>query len=81
MQENCDQQKIQRIASGGITGMPWEKPELRNPCSDGYIPYYAAYVADSLGDREKSSLYYTIASANNDTPEASRFLAVLEEGK
>lgn len=61
--------------------MPWENEELKNPCIDGYIPYYAAYVADMLGDRKQSYEYYALASANEDAPQAARFLALLIQGK
>lgn len=73
----CDQQKLDAIKSIGIAGKPWEKSELTNPCTTGELPYQTAYLADQLGEREKAYEYYTIASANSDAPEASRFLALI----
>ena len=81
IQKTCNQEKQEKIQSGWIAGMPWENEELKNPCIDGYIPYYAAYVADMLGDRKQSYEYYALASANEDAPQAARFLALLIQGK
>lgn len=81
MQKNCDQEKIGRILSGGLVALPWDNPELKNPCTDGYIAYYAGFVADGLEKRDLSRDYYMIASTHDDAPSASRFLAVLAEGK
>jgi hypothetical protein len=81
MKENCDQEKINRILSGGLTGLPWDDPELKNPCTDGYIAYYAGFIADGLELRERSRDYYMIASTHVDAPAVSRYLAVLAEWK
>ena len=60
---------------------PWERPDLKNTCTDGFIPYYLAYVADGIGKRSLASRYYALASVNEDAPSASRFLSVIMEGK
>jgi hypothetical protein len=77
IRENCDAPKMESIIALGISGKAWEKPELKNPCTTGELPYQTAYLADQLGEREKAYQYYTIASAHDDAAEASRFLALI----
>lgn len=38
-------------------------------------------MADGLGERSLAQEYYTLASAHEDAPQASRFLAILMQGK
>ncbi len=79
--ENCDSEKIQKIEKWWIRSKPWDNAAWKNPCTDWYLPYYAAYIADGLGKRALAQKYYTIASANTDAPQASRFLALLMQWK
>ena len=79
--ENCDAPLVSMILSGWANMHPWERSDLKNPCTDGFIPYYLAYVADGIGKRSLASRYYALASANEDAPVASRFLSIIMEWK
>jgi hypothetical protein len=48
MQRNCNPTQIHEIVEGGISAKPWDNPSLKEPCTDGDIAYYAAYIADAL---------------------------------
>jgi hypothetical protein len=77
IKKNCDQQKIEKIREKDFENSLWNDISLRNPCEDGMLPYYTAYVANELKERDKASSYYKIASMNDDAPLASRFLGPL----
>ncbi len=79
--ENCETSKVNLILSSWVNVHPWDRTDLRNPCSDGFIAYYLGYVADGIGKRSLASRYYALASANDDAPKASRFLSIIMEGK
>ena len=79
LKQTCDQDKITLIAKTEIGSDFWEKNELKNPCKDGMLPYYTAYVAERLGEKKKAEFYYKIASLNHDAPEVSRFLMLLAQ--
>lgn len=79
----CDTEKLEQIRSSEVGKRLWDRSDLKNPCTDGMVPYYLAAVASNLGEFSEAAEYYKIASMQSDGPEASRFLSVLmqsEEG-
>lgn len=73
--------KIASIEAQEINAELWNNTALKNPCSNGMMPYYMAVVAHNVGDKKASEQYYKIASMQSDAPEASRFLSILERAK
>ncbi len=81
MSTNCDTKKIELIGKEEIGTNLWNNESLKNPCSNGLIPYYMAITAHNIGEKKASENYYKIASMQSDAPEASRFLSILERAK
>ncbi len=81
IQENCDEKKVSEVLSGWVALHPWNRSDLHNSCTDGFIPYYLAFVADGLGKRDLASRYYALASTNDDAPKASQYLSIIMHGK
>lgn len=74
----CDKEKIEKIKKRNISENPMNDPSLRNPCASGMLPYYVAFAIYQMGDnKSEASLYYQIASMNDDGPTASQLLGIL----
>ena len=81
IETTCDREKIRKIHQQEVGNDLWNKESLKNPCSDGMLPYYSASVANNLGETALAASYYKLASMNDDAPKASRFLVLLTEAK
>jgi hypothetical protein len=81
IEKTCDPSLIKAIEKREFSYSLWEDISLKNPCTDGMLPYYLAYVSNELGYYEGAERYYKIASMNDDAPKASRFLGPLVEAK
>lgn len=81
VKENCSAEKMEQIRKSEAWKDLWSNESLKNPCTDGMLPYYMAYVAGSLWNLSASESYYKIASMNDDAPKASRFLSILMRAK
>lgn len=81
MEKTCDREKIKIITGKEIGTSLWSDTTLQNPCRDGMLPYYIAYVASALSKEAEAEKYYKIASMNTDAPQASRFLSLLMRAK
>ncbi len=74
----CDEEKIEKIKQQKIWEELWNNQTLRNPCTNGMIPYFVAFATYQMGDNKaQASEYYKIASMNNDAPIASRQLGII----
>ncbi len=74
----CDKEKIEKIEKQEIWEKLWNNTTLKNPCASGMLPYYIGFATYQMGDNKiQSSLYYKIASMNDDAPNASRLLGIL----
>lgn len=74
----CNKDMLEEINKTPLDGKFQEKYHLRNPCSNGMIPYYMGYHYNNVfRDGKNAEKYYKIASMQDDTPKASQFLAAL----
>ena len=74
----CDAWKIEKIKQQNISESLWKDQSLRNPCSDGMLPYYIAFATYKMwNNKSEASEYYKIAAMQDDGPIASRILAVI----
>lgn len=81
MERNCDQEKIKEIQKRELAKDLWDDIHLRDPCRDGMLPYYSAYVAANIGKPDLAESYYKLASMNIDAPQVSRFLSLLSRAQ
>ncbi len=81
IEKTCDMKKIGVIHTKEMNTTLWNEEDIQNPCNDGMLPYYIAYVASNLWDTKEAEEYYKIASMNTDAPKASRFLWLLMRAK
>ena len=77
MQILCDQKKIEQILQEDASKKLWDNESLKDPCTNGILPYHIAYTANELWDIDTAEKYYKIASMHHDGPLASRFLGTL----
>jgi hypothetical protein len=79
MQTLCEggHEKLKKIHNIPVNQSPWKIQELRNPCVNGVIPYYLGILYSEIGESEKSSDAYKIASMQDDAPASSAFLSIL----
>lgn len=76
--ELCDLQKISTIEKMPINSQLWENESLKNPCKNGMIPYLIAFYGGQLMDEIKvAEKFYKVAGMQDDTPGASKILAIL----
>lgn len=74
----CDPQKRAIIWQTPLSQALWENPDLKNPCTNGMLPYYIAFYGGTLlGNQEIAHTYYTLAGMHDQVPQASQILAIL----
>jgi hypothetical protein len=82
MSQSCDPEKLKKIEQTSNLQDLLEKKELRNPCSNGMIPYYMGYVYYfNENNPAKSAEYYKIATTQDDAPEFARNMYAIMSGK
>jgi hypothetical protein len=81
IKNTCNDEKIGFISSQDFGKKLWDNTDMKNPCEDGMLPYYTAYVASEVDEPTQAAKYYKIASMNDDAPEVSKFLWPLMLGK
>ncbi|GAB0175033.1 MAG: hypothetical protein HHAS10_09120 [Candidatus Altimarinota bacterium] len=81
IQENCNQEKLQKIYSSEIGRELWNNSELKNPCNDSMLAYNVAITANELGEYSKAEQYFKVASLEEDGPKAAQFLGPLMQAK
>ncbi len=81
IEKTCNPNKLDIIRKREINTSLWNEKTLQNPCNDGMLPYYIAYIASNLWNTQEAEEYYKIASMNTDAPKASQFLSVLMRAK
>jgi len=60
----------------------WSKDKYKNPCREYMIPYYLAYIYYYYKhDPLTSSIYYKIASANDNSAEGAKVMAAIMQWK
>lgn len=78
----CDHKKIELIDKEDNLINLWQEEKYLNPCRGYSIPFYLAYVYyEYINDALKSSKYYKIASANEDSVEWAKILAAIMQWK
>lgn len=78
----CNMDKIELIKEESNLLKLWENDELKNPCKVYSIPYFLAYINYFYNkDPIEASLYYKIASMNEDAPEWSKIMAAIMQWK
>lgn len=78
----CDSEKIEKISNENDLTKIWTLDEYKDPCSDYQIPYYLAYIYYFYkNDPLKSSLYYKIASASNESLDWIKIMAAIMQWK
>lgn len=81
LEKNCNPEKLKQIILSDFSQELWDNTSIKNPCTNGMLPYNAAIVASELWEYEKAKKYYKIASTHADAPTASRFLWPLMDAK
>jgi hypothetical protein len=82
MDNFCDSKIIENIKWENNLNKIWKNPDYKNPCKSYKIPYYLAYIYYYYKkDPINASLYYKIASANDDTVEWAKSMAAIMAGK
>lgn len=78
----CDTKKIELIKNEVDLKKIWSNKEFKNPCKSFDIPFWMGYIYYYyLKDPIKASLYYKIASANENALEWSKIMAAIMSWK
>ncbi len=81
----CDLEKIELIKKENNLEKIWSKDEnnpYKNPCESYNIPYYLAYLYYFYwNDPINASIYYKIASANDDSTQWLKVMAAIMQWK
>jgi len=78
----CDENKIKLIEKEDNLQKIWTEDKYKNPCKNYEIPYYLAFIYYFYEHNpEKASLYYKIASANEDSIAWAKMLAAIMKWK
>lgn len=66
------------MSSGAQYDLIWNNPSMQEPCEDGLIPGYLAFIYyDTQRDGERASRYYLLSSLHEEAPKAYRSISVL----
>ncbi len=78
----CDPEKIKLISNEDDLQKIWTEEKYKNPCSTWDIAFGQAFLYYFyLKNPEKSSIFYKIASANDDSLEWAKIMAAIMSGK
>lgn len=78
----CDLERVEKIKWEFDLQKIWTNKDFINPCKTYKIPFYLAFNYYFYQNNPLfASEYYKVASVNEDTPEGSKVLAAIMQGK
>lgn len=82
IQNFCNSEKIDLIKNETDLNKLWVNKNIINPCKAYIIPYYLAYIYHYYKkDPINASIYYKIASLNEDAPEWAKIMTAIMQWK